>query len=70
MGIEMFCNFVEDSINDASFLEPLYGEETKTDSNNSNEFGIGTIRTIFPFFILKNNEVLPVYKVKQLYMLI
>ena len=70
MGIEMFCNFVEDSIHEASFLEPLYGDEEKTNSNNTNEFGIRNIRTIFPFFILKNNEALSVDKVKKLYMLL
>jgi len=70
MGIEMFCNFVEDSIKEASFLEPIYGNETKTNSYNSKEFGIRNIRTIFPFFILKNNEVLSVDKVKKLYTLL
>ncbi|WP_298492718.1 hypothetical protein [uncultured Algibacter sp.] len=70
MGIEMFCNFVEDSINDASFLEPLYGNETNTNSFNSQEFGIRNIRTIFPFFILKDNQVLSLDHVKKLYMLL
>ena len=70
MGIEMFCNFVEDSIKDATFLEPLYGDETKTNTYNSKEFGIRNIRTIFPFFILKNNEVLSIDNVKKLYILL
>ncbi|MBA4317350.1 MAG: hypothetical protein C0412_03015 [Flavobacterium sp.] len=70
MGIEMFCNFVEDSIKEASFLEPIYDNETKTNSYNSEEFGIRNIRTIFPFFILKNNEVLSIDKVKKLYTLL
>ncbi|SDW39565.1 hypothetical protein SAMN05444411_101635 [Lutibacter oricola] len=70
MGIEMFCNFVEDSIKEASFLEPIFGDEAKTNSYNSKDFGIRNIRTIFPFFILKNNEVLPVEKVKKLYLLL
>ncbi|MBE0392257.1 hypothetical protein [Flavobacterium sp. PL002] len=70
MGIEMFCNFVEDSINDASFLEPIYSDETKTNSYTSKEFGIRNIRTIFPFFILDNNEALSVDKVKKLYTLL
>tara|TARA_R110000868_G_scaffold57476_4_gene177435 strand:+ start:2255 stop:4327 length:2073 start_codon:yes stop_codon:yes gene_type:complete len=70
MGIEMFCNFVEDSIKDAPFLEPIYGDETKTNSYNSKEFGIRNIRTIFPFFIHKNNEVLSVDKVKKMYTLL
>jgi hypothetical protein len=70
LGIEMFCNFVEDSINDASFLEPLFGDETKINTYNSEEFGLRNIRTIFPFFILKNNEVLTIDNVKKLYVLL
>jgi len=70
LGIEMFCNFVEDSIKDASFLEPLFGDETKINTYNSEEFGLRNIRTIFPFFILKNNEVLTNDKVKKLYLLL
>ena len=70
MGIEMFCNFVDDSIKDASFLEPIYGDETKSKTYYSKEFGIRNIRTIFPFFILKDNEPLSVDKVKKLYTLL
>ena len=70
LGIEMFCNFVEDSIKDSSFLEPLFGDETKINSYNSEEFGLRNIRTIFPFFILKNKEVLTVAQVKKLYALL
>ena len=70
MGIEMFCNFVEDSIKEAAFLEPIYGGETKTNSHISKEFGIRNIRTIFPFFILKNKEVLSIDNVKKLYILL
>ena len=70
MGIEMFCNFVEDSIKDADFLVPIYGDETKTNTYYSKEFGIRNIRTIFPFFILKNNEALSVDNVKKLYTLL
>ena len=70
MGIEMFCNFVEDSIKDATFLEPIYVDEAKTNSYTSKEFGIRNIRTIFPFFILKNNEALSIDEVKKLYTLL
>ena len=70
MGIEMFCNFVDDSIKEAAFLQPIYGDETKTKSYSSKEFGIRNIRTIFPFFIFKNNQVLTVDKVKKLYNLL
>ncbi|RTY69487.1 hypothetical protein EKL98_08455 [Flavobacterium bomense] len=70
MGIEMFCNFVDDSIKEATFLQPIYGDETKTKSYSSKEFGIRNIRTIFPFFIFKDNEVLSVDNVKKLYTLL
>ena len=70
LGIEMFCNFVEDSIKDSAFLEPLFKDETKINSYNSEEFGLRNIRTIFPFFILKDNEVLNVDQVKELYTLL
>jgi hypothetical protein len=51
-------------------LQPIYGDEAKTKSYNSKEFGIRNIRTIFPFFILLNNEPLTVDKVKKLYTLL
>jgi hypothetical protein len=70
LGIEMFCNFVEDSIKDAAFLEPLFGDETKINTYNSEEFGLRNIRTIFPFFILKDNTALSVENVKKLYTLL
>ena len=68
--MEMFCNFVEDSIKDATFLEPLFGEETKINTYSSEEFGLRNIRTIFPFFILNNKKVLSVEQVKKLYVLL
>ena len=70
MGIEMFCNFVEDSIKEASFLQPIYADEAKTKSYNSKAFGIRNIRTIFPFFILDDETALPLEKVKKLYTLL
>lgn len=70
MGIEMFCNFVEDSIKDATFLEPIYGNDTRANTFKDEEFSMRNIRTIFPFFILKNKEALPVDKVKKLYVLL
>jgi hypothetical protein len=36
MGIEMFCNFIEDS-KEATFLELIYGDEAKTNSYDSKE---------------------------------
>lgn len=70
MGIEMFCNFVEDSIKDATFLEPIYGDETNTNSFDSDGFGLRNIRTIFPFFILKEDKPLAIDNVKKLYTLL
>jgi hypothetical protein len=70
MGIEMFCNFVEDSIKEASFLAPLSGDETNEKRYETKGFGIRNIRTIFPFFILKNKEALSVAHVKKLYVLL
>ncbi len=70
LGIEMFCNFVEDSIKDATFLEPLFGDETKINTSTSEKFGLRNIRTIFPFFILKDNTALTTDHVKKLYTLL
>lgn len=70
LGIEMFCNFVEDSIKDATFLEPLFADETKNNTYKSEEFGLRNIRTIFPFFIIKNKEALTIDQVKKLYELL
>ena len=70
MGIEMFCTFVEDSINEATFLEPLFGDEVKNNHYNSNQFGIRNIRTIFPFFIIKDKQALTIEQVKKLYTLL
>jgi hypothetical protein len=46
MGIEMFCNFVEESIHEATFLEPIYGDEMK--SYNSKEFELEISEQFFP----------------------
>ena len=70
MGIEMFCNFVEDSIKEAAFLQGLCSDETSVNKYDNEKFGIRNIRTIFPFFILKNEEVLSIEHVKKLYVLL
>ena len=70
MGIEMFCNFVEDSIKEATFLQALCSDETNVNRYDNEKFGIRNIRTIFPFFILKNEEVLSIEHVKKLYVLL
>ena len=65
-----FCNFVDDSIKEATFLKPLYEDIANSNTQNNKEFGIRNIRTIFPFFIVKDKEVLSVDKVKKLYVLL
>ncbi|WP_396601005.1 hypothetical protein [Algibacter sp. R77976] len=70
MGIEMFCNFVEDSIQGSSFLEPVYNDESRTNTFENKGFKIRNIRTIFPFFILQDETPLPIDQVKKLYMLL
>jgi hypothetical protein len=70
MGIEMFCNFIEDSIKDVAFLEPLFGDKTKSNTYGDNEFGLRNICTIFPFFILKDEKALSIDHVKKIYTLL
>jgi len=70
LGIEMFCNFVEESIKESPILEQLYEEHSSSLTYNSDEFGLRTIRTIFPFFIKKRDVILGVDDVKKLYMLL
>lgn len=70
MGIEMFCNFVEDSIKEATFLEPLFVDRSITKPFDSEEFSLRNICTIFPFFILKNGIAMSEEKVKKLYTLL
>jgi hypothetical protein len=70
MGIEMFCNFVEDSIKEAAFLEPLFIDRFQSNPYDSNEFSLRNICTIFPFFILKEGKALSDGKVKKLYTLL
>jgi hypothetical protein len=50
MGIEMFCNFVEESIQGLFYNLSM---AMKLKSYNSKEFGIRNIRTIFPFLSFK-----------------
>ena len=70
LGIEMFCNLVEESIKESPILDQLYEEHSSSLIYTSDEFGLRTIRTIFPFFIKKNGVVLSEDKVKKLYVLL
>ena len=70
LGIEMFCNFVGESIKESPILEQLYEEHSSSLTYSSDEFGLRTIRTIFPFFIKKGDTILDVDDVKKLYLLL
>ncbi len=70
LGIEMFCDFVEESIKESPILEQLFEEHSSSLTYKSDEFGLRTIRTIFPFFIKKKDAVLGVDDVKKLYLLL
>ena len=70
LGIEMFCNFVDESIKESPILEQLYEEHSSSLTYSSDEFGLRTIRTIFPFFIKKGDVILDVEDIKKLYMLL
>ena len=70
LGIEMFCNFVAESINESSLLEPLFEKGSDLKVYNSDNFGLRKIRTIFPFFIIKDGTALDVANVKRLYLLL
>ncbi|MEN8186868.1 MAG: hypothetical protein ABFR05_07040 [Bacteroidota bacterium] len=67
LGIDMFCSFVEESIKESPFLEQSFDEEFQISSGISEDVSLKNIRTIFPFFIKKNNEVLDEENVKKLY---
>jgi hypothetical protein len=58
MGIEMFCNFIDDSIKKPLFRTPFGGDETKANSYNSQEFGIRNIRTISLSLSLKTMKLI------------
>lgn len=70
LGIEMFCNYVEESIKEAPFLEQLFDEEFQIHSESNEDISLKNIRTIFPFFIKKGNTVLDEENVKKLYLLL
>jgi hypothetical protein len=70
LGMELFCNFVEESVKEAPFLEPLVKDEEKISIYDDEEIGIRNTRTIFPFFILKNKKILNINQVKRLYVLL
>ena len=70
LGIEMFCNYVEETIKEAPFLEQLFDEEFQIHSENGEDIGLKNIRTIFPFFIKRKNKVLNEENVKKLYLLL
>lgn len=70
LGIEMFCNFVEESIKESPFLEQLFDEEFQINPGNSESIGLRNIRTIYPFFIKNGNDVFDEEQVKKIYLLL
>ncbi len=70
LGMEHFCNYVEESIDEAPFLEALVKEEESSSIYESDEIGLRTTRTIFPFFIVNNGKIMEIDKVKKLYLLL
>src|SRR5699024_5447767 len=65
LGSEKFCNYVDKLIAQTPYLEHLGGAE---ESENSSE--ADKDRTIFPFFIKKDGEVLTQAQAKALYELL
>ena len=71
LGIEKFCNFVEESIQGAPFLEQLFVSDYKAKSAQfENEIRLRNIRSIFPFFVLKNGEPLTHTELTKMYRLL
>jgi hypothetical protein len=70
LGMEHFCNYVEESIKEVPFLEPLVKEEENASIYESEDIGLRTTRTIFPFFIVNNGKIMEIDKVKKLYLLL
>jgi hypothetical protein len=67
MGIEMFCNFVEESIHEAAFTTYL-AMKLRPRATTVKEFGLEI--SLFSHFYPLNNEPLTVDKVKKLYTLL
>ncbi|PIE49102.1 MAG: hypothetical protein CSA39_04340 [Flavobacteriales bacterium] len=68
LGIQLFCNFVDESIRQAPFLEPIYREENWTHKNDLR--GLKETRSIFPFFIHDEDKVLDAEQAKKVYQLL
>lgn len=62
LGSEMFCSHVENSIQNTAFLEGLFKDESASIAASN--------RSIFPFFILKNEKVLSFKEVSTIYQLL
>lgn len=65
LGIEMFCNHVSKVIDQASFLLPL--EETWMTPPVNGQHLLKNRRTIFPFFVRKDDRILDLEAVTRLY---
>lgn len=68
LGIQLFCNFVCESIKQAPFLEPIYKKEASAVKNDL--IGLREVRSIFPFFVHSEDGVLDADQAKILYQLL
>ena len=66
LGTEMFCMHVMNSIENAGFLHALTAE----DKRNKPEDPIASQRSIFSFFLLKDEEVLSLEETRKVYHLL
>lgn len=69
LGLEMFCNHVKQSIDQAEFLEHLTGFNQKTEEEY-NPLKMKDRKTIFPFFIKLPDRVLTKPELDKLYKLL
>lgn len=70
LAIEMFCDYIQESIKESTFLEQLNEDEFQITSKNNLEVGLNSIRTIYPFFVKRKNTILDEESVKKLYLLL
>lgn len=69
LGMEMFCNHVARVIEKAPFLIPLQENQTVTAKSNGHHL-LKNRRTIFPFFVKKDDHILSHQEVTRMYRLL
>ena len=68
IGIEMFCSFVHESINECKVIEPLYQDIPNKDEPK--QLGINNTRSIFPFFVWSGEKLLTSEQIDKVYRLL